>query len=225
MTLITAHAGCDGTKPGSIDNLRTALAKQAHSIELDLRWFGGNVLLSHDPIEVSRLQSYTTLEEALELLAGSTLRFNCDLKEANAFLPALACFAARGLVDRLDITGSYPLQQHGAEGAYRVFLNLEHIPGVPAEGKISDDVLHKAAEWFMRAHEQYPVLVGLNVDYSVLRTEQFAFLRSKRIPVMCWTVDEHSALETLLREDIYAITTNEVAFAVAAQKELYSKNQ
>lgn len=218
MTLITAHAGCDGTPPGSYENLRAARDGHADCIELDLRYYDGRVLLSHDPVDPARLSSYVTLEQALDLLESTALRFNCDLKEEAVFLPALRCFEARRLTSRLDFTGFCPLRQ--ADTGYRVFLNLEHMPAIQEGQSPSAEQLRAAADWFEETRTAIPALCGMNADYTALHAEQLAYLHGRGIPVMCWTVDAHADVEALLRTDVYAITTNEVRFAAHARASL-----
>lgn len=206
MTLITAHAGCDGTEPGSLQNLDAAVQHGADCVELDLRYYEGRVLLSHDPIERARLAGYVTLEEALSRLAESGVRINCDLKEEEAFPHVVHAFAKHGLTDRLDLTGCVPLRRETKESGYRVYVNLEHIP---AEG------LREKTAWFLKAREQDAAYAGVNIEYGLLDADTLALFHALAIPLMCWTVDDRREIDRLLDAGVYAITTNDVRYAAA----------
>lgn len=217
-TFITAHAGCENTQLGSVENLYAALQYHADAIELDLRYDGEQVILSHDPVQANR-RDYITLSAALGHLQGSALWFNCDLKEEAAFEPTLRCFHDRGLLSRLVFTGSYPLAYDDRTYPYRVFVNLENIPGIH-DGMLQEQDACAAADWFTYQQQLYPMLTGLNAHYQTLRTQDLELFRTRSIPLMCWTVDSAPSMKELFRARIYAITTNQVRIAVDERRQL-----
>lgn len=218
MTRITAHSGCEGTKPGSMEGIRAALASGADTIELDLRWYGGEVLLSHDPIRAERQAEYVRLPEVLAQMAGTAARFNCDLKEEAAFAPTLACFRAFGMEDRMEFTGMYPLAQPDADACYQVYLNVENIPGVTESVPLGQEAAAQIAAWFEQTRAARHTLAGLNIEIVQLTEESLAVFRAHAIALSCWTVDAPEDLAFCLHAGVANITTNEVRAAFAARQ-------
>lgn len=222
MTRITAHSGCEGTKPGSMEGIRAAVASGADTMELDLRWYGGEVLLSHDPIRAERQTEYVKLQDVLAQMAGTTVRFNCDLKEEAAFAPALACFRAFEMEDRMEFTGMYPLAQPDADACYQVHLNVENIPGVTESVPLRASAAAQIAVWFEQARTVRHTLAGLNIEIVQLTEESLAVFRAHDIALSCWTVDAPEDLAFCLRAGVANITTNEVRAAFAARQAMHS---
>ena len=77
--MITAHSGCDGTQPNSMEYISFAAGQPIDALEVDVRRAkDGQLLLTHDPIGDKPL---VTLDEAFRFLADRKIMINCDLKE------------------------------------------------------------------------------------------------------------------------------------------------
>ena len=104
--MITAHSGCEGTPDNSLASVKKGIASGADCVEIDVRADGhGKLWLTHDlPEDFSALVS---LEEAFALIRDSGIAVNCDLKEYDALLPALALADQCGIApDKLIFSGS-----------------------------------------------------------------------------------------------------------------------
>ena len=79
LTTITAHSACEGTEPNSREHILAAIASGAEYIEIDVRYDGEQLYLSHDePEDPSKCVKFETL---LQLIAPiPTLFVNCDVK-------------------------------------------------------------------------------------------------------------------------------------------------
>ena len=81
-TIITAHSGCEGTAPNSMDHIRTALTCGAEMLEIDVRQTEDGLLyLSHD-LPQDPPGSCVRFGDFLDLLKESpSVRVNCDMKQ------------------------------------------------------------------------------------------------------------------------------------------------
>lgn len=212
MTKITAHAGCEGTVPGSRENIETAVRLGADVVEMDLRLLNGEVWLSHDLLDTEGFRTYLTLERALELLCGSHVEINCDLKEPEVFPHALRIIRRMDLESRIIFTGEFNPRLGSCGDQYRYFQNVEHLDGLSSERKLSGEDAGRLARHYQ--DNAGGSFCGYNISYKMLTPEALEALSAKRIPLSCWTVDDQSEIQALLRADITYLTTNLVRYAV-----------
>lgn len=219
MTKVTAHAGCEGTQAGSKENIMTALRLGADVIEMDLRALNGEVYLSHYPLETGHLDAYLTFRQALELLQGSDVEINCDLKEAGVLKMALEILQGKGMQERAFFTGEVGGEPKAEEAACRCFRNVEHY-GFVEEGKqLSAPEVHQLIRLYQSAEKEH--IAGFNVEYGMLTREAIHLFAKENIPISCWLVDDEQAICQLLQENISYITTDRVKYAVS-QREMLS---
>ena len=212
MTKITAHAGCEGTPPGSREGIETAIRLGADVVELDLRLWDGVVWLSHDMLDTGRLHTYLTLEQALGLFCGCNAEINCDLKEPEVLPYALETIRKMDLGSRIIFTGEFDPDLEQGKGQYRYFQNAELLCSIGPEGKLSRADAEQMVEHY-RDHAA-DIFGGYNISYDMLTPETLRLLSGAGIPLSCWTVDEQDAICTLLRMGIAYLTTNHVRYAV-----------
>lgn len=106
---ITAHSGCDGTAPDSVESIITGLRNGADGVEVDVRLdCDGHLVLSHDEEPGGRYPGRVPLDEAVRIIAKEgTALLNCDLKEARVLEAVLDLAEWYGLgKSRLVLTGS-----------------------------------------------------------------------------------------------------------------------
>lgn len=220
MTKITAHAGCEGTVPGSREGIETAIRLGADVVEIDLRLLDGVIWVSHDLPDISKLHTYLTLEQALQLLCGSNVEINCDLKEAAVFPHALKIIRQMNLESRIIFTGEFQPNFQCAGDRYRYFQNAEHLFDMTPEQKLSRENVEQLMTYYQR--NATGVFGGYNISYKMLTPETLQMLSGTGIPLSCWTVDEGNVISALLREDIAYLTTNQVRNAVQQRSALQS---
>lgn len=216
MTRIIAHAGCEGTAGGSRENLAAALARGADLVELDLRTWGGEVYLSHDPLDPERLERYLTLEQALDLLGGREL--NCDLKEPEAFAPALARLRRAGEEHLAVFTGEYRLRLPEPGARYRRFQNTEHLGIVAPHETVTPQAAQALIDCWRRSGD--PTLAAYNAEASTLPPQALESFRRAGVPVCCWTVDRPGDIAACLAAGVDYLTTNRVGRAVRCRERL-----
>lgn len=212
MTKITAHAGCEGTLPGSREGIETAIRLGADVVELDLRLLEGVVWLSHDMLDASRLHTYLTLEQALGLFDGCHAEINCDLKEPEVLPYALETIRKMDLESRVIFTGEFEPDREPGQGKYRYFQNAELLCGTGPGEKLSRADAERMVEHYRNRGAD--VFGGYNVSYDMLTPETLRLLSGAGIPLSCWTVDERDAIRALLRMGVAYLTTNHVRYAV-----------
>ena len=99
MTLITAHSGCEGTAPNSIDHILAAIDSGAEMVEIDIRAHGELLYLSHDVAEDPA--ACVSFDTFLDLIAAvPDLRVNCDVKTDGLILPVMEAARRYGVAHR-----------------------------------------------------------------------------------------------------------------------------
>lgn len=222
-TLITAHTGADGTPDNSLDYVRYALHSGADTLEVDVRRQAEGILaIGHDTVE----ETSPTLREVFTLAAGhSSMRVNCDLKEAG--LEAEVCRLARecGMAGRIIFTGTVDAawfaRNSGAE--CEVYLNLEeYVPKLYLNYHDIPNFELEAAEKIIGVCTKTGIRV-VNM-YQGLVTKRFIeTLAGKGLSVSAWTVNDPGELAWCLSRGIYNITTRNLktALAMRASPEQY----
>lgn len=216
ITKVTAHAGCEGTRAGSRENIMTALESGADVIEMDLRALNGKVYLSHFPLETDCLDIYLTFREALEILQDSDVEINCDLKEAGILKIALDILGETGMRERAFFTGEIESGHRVEEADFRCFRNVEHYGFVEEGRQLSEPEVHQLIQVYRADQEKN--LAGFNVEYGMLSPEAIRLFAKEHIPISCWLVDDERAIRQLLQEHISYITTDRVKYAVSQRE-------
>ena len=204
--LIVAHAGCEQTVPGSAENLRRAAACGADIIEMDLQVFEGEVYLAHDPVSAANLDGLLTLDQAFDLLRDAPVRFNCDLKTAETMPEVVRIAQAHGLLDRVIFTGEYTPRAQSGDVGYHHFRNTEHLGIVAPHEPITREKALRLIDAFQNTADR--TLEAYNIEHATLTEEAAALFARAGVPVCCWTVDDPERLRRLIRQGIYAVTTN-----------------
>lgn len=204
-TMITAHAGAEGTPANSLESLRVLAACGADAVEVDVRASeGGELVLSHNPLEAGG--AYAALKDALELVRAlsDTVMVNIDLKEEDLTRRVWAVAEACGMTGRLLFTGSVcPVDERfvkdlPAQIWYNEFL-LQ-----PGERREPLEAVLRRGHPAINIH--YP-----KVDLAAL-TPQAARHYS------CWTLDDEDAIAAFLRAGVLNITTRIPRRALALRR-------
>ncbi|HIT00912.1 MAG TPA: glycerophosphodiester phosphodiesterase [Candidatus Faecaligallichristensenella faecipullorum] len=201
-TLITAHAGAEGTVPNTLESIRALAECGAEMIEVDVRGQDGQLILTHNEPEPG--VRYPTLEDCFrEALLHEGLRVNVDLK-APGLVRAAAELAARcGFEGRYLITGSVsdPEIPWALEQGVTVWYNEEQL----------SDRAHPFAGL---SEKGFSVL---NMDYARV-TEELLAQSPERLSL--WTVSEEQAIARFLRAGVKNITSRTPRLALRLRKEI-----
>ena len=208
LTVITAHSGCEGTAPNSIDHILAAIDSGAEMIEIDVRAHGDLLYLSHDVAEDPA--ACVSFEAFLELIAPvSDLRVNCDVKTDGLIVPVMEAARRFGVAHRMAFTGACNHQNDliAAQGG-QLWPSLW-----PCEN--NEAAVRRACEDFCGVGE--PIL---NLHYSMISESGLAYLRDRGMDFSAWTVDDEAVMRDLLQKGITNITTRRPRLALALRDEI-----
>lgn len=213
---ITAHAGCEGTAPNSMENLLCAFSGGADVVEVDVRQSGGVLVLSHNepagvPVPFSR---------ALSLLAAHPdKKLNCDLKTAGLEQAVYDAAGSFGVANRLIYTGEvdrtlFSLTEEALPGV-SWYANINNfVPGL--EENIEALPPQEAKKALLSVLDQIGATraAGLNWQYRhALWVWEEA--RERGVGISVWTVDDPEDLRSLLALHPDNLTTNRVRLALS----------
>ena len=208
LTLITAHSGCEGTAPNSLDHILAAISSGAEMIEVDIRAHGDLLYLSHDVAEDPA--ACVSFEMFLELISPAPdLRVNCDVKTDGLIVPVMEAARRFGVAHRMAFTGACNHQNDliVAQGG-------SLWPSLWPCGDNETAVKH-ACDTFQGVGE--PIL---NLHYSMISESGLAYLRERGMDFSAWTVDDETTLRALLEMGITNITTRKPVLALRLRDEL-----
>lgn len=205
-SMITAHAGAEGTAPNTLESLRTLASCGADAVELDVRAGEQGLVLSHNPLE--RGASYARLEDALDLIRRESDRVmvNIDLKEEDLTHRVWAAAQACGMAGRLLFTGSVcPVDERfvstlPAEIWYNEFLLLP------------DERAHPLASVLRRGHR------AINIHWP--RVDLASLTPEAARHYSCWTLDDDATIAAFLRAGVLNITTRIPRRAIALRDQI-----
>lgn len=225
--IVTAHAGCMGTRPNGAEHIGRALASGADVVELDIRLSAdGHVLLSHEPdavlpdgsrallrgMSMDQIRALAPagddarileLGEAFDLMAGAAATLNLDAKEPQAAAAAAVVARGRGMADSLLFSGLEPEAAALLRDELRDFARLLNAdPLLPASGYGLDSI--RSAARIARECG----CIGLNLDIRAASEALMGFSAPRGIPVFLWTADSEADMERALSLEPYSITTN-----------------
>lgn len=188
MTLITAHAGAEGTQANTLESIRILADCGADAIEVDVRRHEGRLILSHNA--VAEGEHPAALEDCLRIVAAHPqLKVNLDLKQMGMVHEVCDLAARCGAEDRLILTGDVGPQDMPAvrEKNLTVWYNDSLVPkGVePLQGALDAgfDVLNICYKDVTEAMAAHPEKLSL------------------------WTVSDETDLARLMGRGLRNLTT------------------
>jgi len=211
-TLITAHSGCEGTEPGSKENILAALSSGAEMLEVDVRKSGDLLYLSHDQCDTP--EKCTTLDFVFHLLGQNPyVRINCDVKTPGLIAPVMALAKKYGVEKAVVFTGECNLEHEeiknlGGELWYSMW---------PGRGELYQE-MEKAVAFCREI--SCPVI---NPHYSMITDETFSLLEENGIRFSAWTADTEEEIRRLLELKVVNITTRKPILALKLREEIQGK--
>lgn len=211
-TVITAHSGCEGTEPGSKENILSALSSGAEMLEVDVRKHGDLLFLSHD--ECDNPEGHTTLDFVFgELAKNPQMRINCDVKTTELIAPVMELAKKHGVENAIVFTGMCnheyeDINKYGGELWYSMW---------PWMGELSEEI-EKAVSYCKEI--SCPVI---NPHYSMITDETFALLEQNGIRFSAWTADDEAEIRRLLKLGVINITTRKPVLALKLRDEIQGK--
>lgn len=203
-TMITAHAGSEGTPDNTLESIRYMCTLGTECIEIDMRMYEGELLLTHNPVQPGI--EYTKAADAFaEIAKYPELSVNVDLKEHGLIPPVMALAERYGIADRIIFTGNPDdeEQKYILENGYTFWYHGNDVP----EGALGDPTAYVKGRGFEKLNASYK---GVS-DAVVSACPQELSL---------WTVNTEELLEKYLRAGIFNITTRIPLAALRLRKEI-----
>ncbi len=229
MTKIWAHRGASGYAPeNTMEAFALAVEQRADGVELDVQLTKDQrLVVIHDETvdRVSMQHGYVkdfewkdlckipvnrtipeykevfipSLEEVYQLLKGSHLTINVELKTSVIWYPkieekVLELTKKMGMLERV-IFSSFN---------HTSVKKIKEIEPEAKTGILYSDILYQAAEYSQKveADALHPVF------YHRYMEEVWKEYQKSGIPLHIWTVNTEDAMKDLIREDVAAIITN-----------------
>ena len=132
-TMITAHAGCEGTGLDTMDSIHKALELHADAAEIDVRMDPlGSLRISHDPLSIEDYLKKNPLEDVFNVLRDTSMLINFEVKEPRVFPKTLEAAEAQGFpTERLIFSGRLGPGHLSGDKRYMdsaaFFLNIEEV--------------------------------------------------------------------------------------------------
>jgi len=201
--LLTAHSGCEGTRPNSLDHLKAAMAGGADFVEVDVRLDGGRLVLGHDAGESQPLG----LDEAWAVVA--TAGVNLDVKEGQVLAPLAGFLRRRGVLPgQAIVTGC----DEAWAGRWRRLM-----PTIPVLLNVlsGPEVQETTSAWELRlvAQALRCGAPGLNADYRLVTPGMRSWTRRAGLSLFAWTVNTSDDWRVLRDLGVDGLTTDRVADA------------
>ena len=208
LTTITAHSACEGTQPNSREHILAAIASGAEYIEVDVRFDGEQLYLSHDlPEDPSACVKFDTL---LQMIAPyPSLFVNCDVKTEGLLALVAEAAKRRGMGHRILFTG-----QCNGRGKEIAALGCTLWHSLWRSENNDGDIRRAAA--FCKESD-CPVI---NLDKHMVTEDNLDRVQSEGLNYSVWTPGDEETLRFLLKKRVANITTREPRLALALRDEI-----
>ena len=200
-TIITAHSGCEGTAPNSMDHILTALSCGSEMLEIDVRDHNGALYLSHD---LGDPEACVAFGDFLDVLKKSpAVRVNCDVKTDGLAGAVMEEANRRHMAEQIVFTGSCMgeealIGRTGGEFWYSIWDRED---------------LETALASMVKTGAKVP-----NLPHGFVTEEVKAHTDSLGIGLSCWTADSEEVIRRLLALGVYNITTRKPVLALKLRR-------
>ena len=200
---VTAHTGAYNTQMNSVDFVQVAIDNGAKIIELDIRQRPDNtVVMSHDLVVTNN--DGTPLEGALELLKGTDIKINLDIKETRVLNNLYRLLVEYNLAEQSFLTGIEMMNVKALKESD--CANMEYyLNYIPSRAKVFfDDYRTKLIELL-----EDTGAVGINCNYKYANSQLSNLLHKKGYKLSVWTVDKERTAKKMLAIKPDNITTKD----------------
>lgn len=200
---ITAHTGAFNTPANSMDSLQAAVNNQVEIFEMDIRQRpDGTLVMAHDLVVTNN--DGTPLEEAFQVLVGTDIQLNLDIKETKSLNALHDLLVKYHLYDRAFLTGieiwNVAAVKESTCRDLPYYLNY-----MPSRIKIfSDDYQQKLISILEETGA-----IGINCNHKYAGGQLSQLLHKRGYKLSVWTVDKKSTMKRVLITKPDNITTKE----------------
>lgn len=200
---ITAHTGAYNTEMNSTQSVQAAIDNNAAVIELDIRQRPDHtVVMSHDIVVTNN--DGVPLSEAFELLKGTDIKINLDIKETRVLDNLYQLLVDYGLVEQSFLTGietaNVKAVKESACSDMDYYLNY-----MPSRPKVFFD---EYREKLIQLLEETGA-IGINCNYKFASSQLSSLLHKKGYKLSVWTVDKERTAKKMLAINPDNITTKD----------------
>ena len=195
---ITAHTGTMGTPDNSLESIETGIKNGADIVEIDLNFFGGIPVLSHNAPKGGEV----LFEDALKVLAqDDTVKMNIDVKNTFDLKLVEELVIKYGLLDRVFFTGiSKDFVPAVKEQCRSITYYLNLNQKIPLSGKKNH---YEYVANLVKEHGA----IGLNSFFACINKGLVDYLHSEGLLVSGWTANTETQMKNLIKKGVDNITT------------------
>lgn len=197
---ITCHAGSFGTKPNTLESLKTAVERGADIVEFDVSFRpDGTAVIIHD--SAPKINQGVLLDEALKIVANvDKSKINLDIK-STANLPEVDRLVKKhGLFDRVFYTGVFEdwVDTVRNSSAIPYYLNHKITAEEASDSKKAIEIIEKTKQLGA---------IGINSHYRFAAKEFTDWVHENGLLLSLWTVNKQSDMVKVIETEPDNITT------------------
>ena len=189
---VTAHTGAYNTPMNSVEAVQAAIDNNAQIIELDVRQrLDHTVVMSHDLVVTNN--DGVPITEAFELLKGTDIKINLDIKETKALNNLYQLLVEYNLVEQSFLTGIETINVKAVKESdcanMEYYLNYK-----PSRAKVFFDEYRTK----LIALLEDTGAVGINCNYKYANSQLSTLLHKKGYKLSVWTIDSERTAKKML---------------------------
>ncbi len=210
---VTAHTGAFDTKANSLAFIEAAIKNKVDVLEIDIRQRPNGVLvMDHEFVITNR--DGVELSEAFDLLKGTDIRINLDIKETRVLNALHDLLVEYGFYDRAFLTGieSKDIEELRASNCadMEYYLNCQ-----PSRTQVfSDEYKAELIEELKQSGA-----VGINCAYRYAGGQLCELLHKNGYKLSVWTVNDQRSMKRVLVFKPDNITTMQYDLLMSTIKE------
>ena len=189
---ITAHTGAYNTATNSIEFVQSAINNNAAVIELDIRQRPDEtVVMSHDLVVTN--SDGVPLENALELLDGTDILINLDIKETKVLNNLYKLLVQYNLVEQSFLTGIETINVNAVKSSDCADMDY-YLNYIPSRVRVFFDEYREKIITLLNETGA----IGINCNYKYANSQLSSLLHMNGYELSVWMVDtEHKAKKML----------------------------
>ena len=229
LPLVTAHTGCENTRPNSLESILAGISAGADTVEVDVRATRDLIpILMHDSeliyhgstvrveeLSLDEIRGITatdaaisapvsTLDEAMRLVGSQDIMLNLDLKDDRCIEGVVATIRRYSMSEKILLSGCEANRAailRALAPELPVLLNAE----MPSDGLAAQRYGDFVDTTCLAATRTG--CCGINVAFEACRPELVDRSQRRYLPVSVWTVDDGRDMKNLVDMGVHSITT------------------
>lgn len=189
---ITAHTGAYDTEMNSVEFVSTAIEKGAKFIEIDVRQRpDGTIVMSHDLVVTNN--DGNPIDEAFELLEGTDIQINLDIKETRALNNLHQLLVSHSLVEQSFLTGIETINVKAVKESDCADMDY-YLNYIPSRTRVFfDEYRQKLIDLLEETGA-----IGINCNYKYANSQLSSLLHKRGYKLSVWTVDTERKAKKML---------------------------